>query len=189
MTEKTLYVQGKKVGTTNISVFGADKHLIAVVDLEVSLDAASLHGKIAASTGSGNINVSSANGEVVLSGEASDAVSAARAVDVAKALSPKDASGKGGARHRRHAGRAHAAGDAEGALSRGRPHRGPRSRGELVRREQERDRRFGVGRGFEFGDRRRRHRLTRRSSIRRPVPLPAREPAGTSIGTNEQRPA
>jgi pilus assembly protein CpaC len=88
MTEKTLYVQGKKVGTTNISVFGADKHLIAVVDLEVSLDAASLHGKIAASTGSGNINVSSANGEVVLSGEASDAVSAARAVDVAKALSP-----------------------------------------------------------------------------------------------------
>ena len=93
MTEKTLYVQGKKVGTTNISVFGADKHLIAVVDLEVALDAASLHGKIAASTGSGNINVSSANGEVVLSGEASDAVSAARAVDVAKGLS-KDASGK-----------------------------------------------------------------------------------------------
>ena len=93
MTEKTLYVQGKKVGTTNISVFAADKHLIAVVDLEVALDTASLHGKIVASTGSGNINVTSANGEVVLSGEASDAVSAARAVDVAKGLS-KDASGK-----------------------------------------------------------------------------------------------
>ena len=83
MTEKTLYVQGKKVGTTNISVFAADKHLIAVVDLEVSLDAASLHGKISASTGSGNINVSSVNGQVVLSGEASDAVAAARAVEVA----------------------------------------------------------------------------------------------------------
>ena len=93
MTDHTLYVQGKKVGTTNISVFGADKRLVAVVDLEVALDAASLHGKIAASTGSGNINVSSANGEVVLSGEASDAVSAARAVDVAKGLA-KDASGK-----------------------------------------------------------------------------------------------
>ena len=90
MTDHTLYVQGKKVGTTNISVFSADKRLVAVVDLEVALDAAALHGKIAASTGSGNIAVSSANGQVVLSGEASDAVAAARAVDVAKSLAPKD---------------------------------------------------------------------------------------------------
>jgi pilus assembly protein CpaC len=93
MTDRTLYVQGKKVGTTNISVFGAEKRLVAVVDLEVALDAASLHGRIAASTGSENIKVSSASGEMVLSGEASDAVSAARALDVARALS-KDASGK-----------------------------------------------------------------------------------------------
>jgi pilus assembly protein CpaC len=83
MTEETLYVLGKKTGTTNISVFGADKRLIAVVDLEVSLDTAALHGKIAASTGSGDIRVSSANGQVVLSGEASDGVSATRAVEVA----------------------------------------------------------------------------------------------------------
>ncbi len=92
MTEESLYVLGKKIGTTSISVFSADKRLIAVVDLEVSLDAASLHGKISASTGSGNISVSSVNGQVVLSGEASDAVAAARAVDVAKAISP----GQGG---------------------------------------------------------------------------------------------
>jgi pilus assembly protein CpaC len=83
MTEETLYVLGKKTGTTSISVFAADKHLIAVVDLEVSLDTAALHGKIATSTGSGNIKVSSANGQVVLSGEASDAVAATRAVEVA----------------------------------------------------------------------------------------------------------
>jgi len=126
MTDHTLYVQGKKVGTTNISVFGAEKRLVAVVDLEVALDAASLRGKIAASTGSGNIKVNSAGGEMVLSGEASDAVSAARALDVAKALS-KDASGK-------EAPVVDAMRVAptqqvmlEGALSRGRPHRGPRS--------------------------------------------------------------
>ena len=93
MTDHTLYVQGKKVGMTNISVFDAQKRLVAVVDLEVALDAASLHTKIAASTGGGDINVTSANGEVVLSGEARDAVAAARAVDVAKALSPKDQQG------------------------------------------------------------------------------------------------
>jgi pilus assembly protein CpaC len=92
MNDRTLYVQGKKVGTTNISLFNADK-LVAVSDLEVTLDTVSLHTKIAASTGGRDINVTSANGQVVLSGEASDAVAAARAVDVAKALSPKDSQG------------------------------------------------------------------------------------------------
>ena len=88
MTERSLYVQGKKLGTTNISVFDTDKRLVAVVDLEVAPDAASVHGDILATTGARSINVSGANGQVVLSGEASDAVSAARAVDVAKGLSP-----------------------------------------------------------------------------------------------------
>ena len=88
LTETTLYVQGKKVGTTNISVFDGQKHLVAVVDLEVTPDVASLRSKITASTGGKDIMVSSANGEVVLGGEASDALTAARAVDVAKGLSP-----------------------------------------------------------------------------------------------------
>jgi pilus assembly protein CpaC len=93
MTDHTLYVQAKKVGTTNISVFDKDKRLVAVVDLEVTLDTTSLHGKIAASTGSAGINVTSANGQVVLSGEASDAVAAARAFDVAKGVA-SNATGK-----------------------------------------------------------------------------------------------
>jgi pilus assembly protein CpaC len=88
MTDTTFYVQGKRVGTTNISVFDWERHLLAVVDLEVIPDTATLHSNIVASTGGGNINVTSANGQVVLSGEASDAVGAARAVEVAKGLSP-----------------------------------------------------------------------------------------------------
>ena len=88
MTDTTFYVQGKKVGTTNISVFDWERHLLAVIDLEVIPDTATLHSNIVASTGGENINVTSANGQVVLSGEASDAVGAARAVEVAKGLSP-----------------------------------------------------------------------------------------------------
>jgi len=88
MTDTTFYVQGKRVGTTNISVFDWERHLLAVIDLEVTPDTATLHSNIAASTGGENINVTSANGQVVLSGEASDAVGAARAVEVAKGLSP-----------------------------------------------------------------------------------------------------
>jgi pilus assembly protein CpaC len=79
MTDTTFYVQGKRVGTTNISVFDWDRHLLAVVDLEVTPDTATLHSNIVATTGGENINVTSANGQVVLSGEASDAVGAARA--------------------------------------------------------------------------------------------------------------
>jgi pilus assembly protein CpaC len=92
MTNRTLYVQGKRVGTTNISVFDTEKRLVAVVDLEVTPDTASLRSKIQTTTGAQNISVTSANGQVILSGEASDAVSAARAVDLARGL----AAGQGG---------------------------------------------------------------------------------------------
>ena len=83
-----LYVQGKKVGATNISVFDQQRRLVSVIDLDVTPDTTSLQNKIAASTGGRDINVTSANGEIVLSGEASDGLAAARAVDVAKGLSP-----------------------------------------------------------------------------------------------------
>jgi pilus assembly protein CpaC len=88
MTETTLYIQGKKLGTTNVSVFDQNKRWVAVVDLEVTPDAATLHSDIMATTGDRNIKVAGTSGYVVLHGEASDAVSAARAVDVAKGLSP-----------------------------------------------------------------------------------------------------
>jgi pilus assembly protein CpaC len=89
MTDNSIYIQGKKVGTTNVSVFAPDKQrLLGVLDLEVVPDTGNVGAKIQASTGSGNIRVSSSNGQVVLSGEAADAVSAERAVAVAKGLSP-----------------------------------------------------------------------------------------------------
>lgn len=96
MTDDTLYVQGKKVGTTNISVFDAGKRLVAVVDIEVTPDTATLRSKIAATTGAPNISVTSANGQVILSGEASDAVSAARAVDLARGLAAGETGGQPG---------------------------------------------------------------------------------------------
>jgi pilus assembly protein CpaC len=92
MTNNSIYIQGKKVGTTNVSVFAPDKQrLLGVLDLEIVPDTGNVGAKIRSSTGGGNIQVSSSNGQVVLSGEAADAVSAERAVAVAKGLSPPDA--------------------------------------------------------------------------------------------------
>ena len=38
MSERVIYIQGKKIGTTNVSVFDQCKNLISVIDLEVTID-------------------------------------------------------------------------------------------------------------------------------------------------------
>jgi pilus assembly protein CpaC len=88
MTDRSLYVQGKKVGTTNVSVYDQSMTLVGVLDVEVALDERNLQEKIEQTTGTHGIRVSSSNGQVVLSGQATDAVAADRALAVAKALSP-----------------------------------------------------------------------------------------------------
>jgi pilus assembly protein CpaC len=86
MSDRTLYIQGKKVGTTNVSVFDPSMQLIGVIDVEVTLDTGNLQEKIRSSTGSGGIRVGSNNGQIVLSGVAGNAVAAERAVQVAKSM-------------------------------------------------------------------------------------------------------
>ena len=86
MTDRKLYIQGKKVGTTNVSVFDQNMRLMGVIDVEVALDTSNLQEKIRASTGSRGIRVGSSNGQIVLSGVAADAVAAERAVQVAKSM-------------------------------------------------------------------------------------------------------
>ena len=89
MSDRRLYIQGKKVGTTNVSVFDQSMQLIGVIDVEVALDTGNLQQKIRASTGSRGIRVGSSNGQIVLSGVAGNAVAADRAVEVAKTMVPE----------------------------------------------------------------------------------------------------
>jgi pilus assembly protein CpaC len=86
MSDRTLYIQGKKVGTTNVSVFDQTMQLIGVIDVEVTLDTGNLQEKVRASTGSRGIRVGSSSGQIVLSGVAGNAVAAERAVQVAKSM-------------------------------------------------------------------------------------------------------
>jgi len=88
MSDRTIYIQAKGIGTTNISLFDENARIVGVIDLEVNIDIALLQQRINASTGSRGIHVSSVSGQVVLSGLAQDAVAADRAVQVAKALAP-----------------------------------------------------------------------------------------------------
>lgn len=89
MSNQTIYIQAKKIGTTNVSLFDADGKIAAIIDLEVKVDTANLQQKIRGSPGSGGIRVSSIGGQVILSGLAADAVAADRAVTMAKGLAPE----------------------------------------------------------------------------------------------------
>jgi len=88
MSDRVIYVQGKKVGTTNVSVFDADKQLITVIDIDVTIDTRHIAKSIQSSIESPAIRVASANDQVILSGTAKDAVDAERAVSIAKAMAP-----------------------------------------------------------------------------------------------------
>ena len=85
LTDRSLYIQGKRIGSTSISIFDQNTQLMALLDVEVTIDTRSLQEKIR-SRGAGSIRVSSSGGEVVLSGTAPDAVAADRAVSIARTL-------------------------------------------------------------------------------------------------------
>jgi pilus assembly protein CpaC len=86
MSDRVLYIQGKKVGTTNVSVFDQSMKLIGVLDVEVAIDTGNLQQKIRSVTGSRGIRIRvlSSNGQIVLSGVAGNAVAAEGAVAVAR---------------------------------------------------------------------------------------------------------
>jgi pilus assembly protein CpaC len=86
MSDHTLYIQGKQIGTTNISVFDSGMKLVEVIDLDVTVDAGSLQRRIRDVTGGSRIKVSASGGQVILGGIAVDAVEADRAISVAKSM-------------------------------------------------------------------------------------------------------
>src|SRR6516165_5427750 len=84
LTDHSLYIQGKGIGTTSISVFNQNMQLVELLDLEVAIDTQNLQGKIRAGTGSNSIRVLSDNGAIVLTGVAPNAPVADRAVTIAQ---------------------------------------------------------------------------------------------------------
>ncbi len=88
LTDRILYVQGKKVGTTSVSVFGADKRLIGVLDVEVTIDSKAVADRIHSSIGSPGIRVSSNDEQIILTGETRNAVEADQAVAIARGIAP-----------------------------------------------------------------------------------------------------
>ncbi|MEJ1159513.1 type II and III secretion system protein family protein [Prosthecomicrobium sp. N25] len=88
LTDKSFYVLGRAIGTTNVSVYDSRKQLLGIVDIEVSHDTGRLESEIQRRLPSSNIRVSTYNGKIMLSGTVRDAVSADKAMLIAKQFGP-----------------------------------------------------------------------------------------------------
>jgi pilus assembly protein CpaC len=88
LTNQTLSVLGRKVGLTRISVYGENKQLVGVMDIEVSHDTNAIAAAIRAQYPEAKVRVSTVNGRIMLSGVVPDAVTLDKALQFAKQFSP-----------------------------------------------------------------------------------------------------
>jgi pilus assembly protein CpaC len=88
ISDRQLFVLGKKIGATNVLLYDAKRQLIGVVDVEVKLDTRSLGSKIREGSGGRGIQVNDVNGKLVLSGNGGDSQTVERAMSVANGLAP-----------------------------------------------------------------------------------------------------
>ncbi|KKW92918.1 type II and III secretion system protein family protein [Sphingobium chungbukense] len=84
MTNRSLYVLGKKVGTTSLTLYDSRNMLIAVVDVAVGPDVVTLKRQLSELIPGEEIGARISNDSVVLTGTVSNAAAVDRAVQVAK---------------------------------------------------------------------------------------------------------
>ena len=88
LTDDSLYVLGKKPGTTSLTLYDSRNHLIAVVDVVVGPDVISLKRQLSELMPAGDIGARISNDSVILQGIVPDAVAADRAVQIAETYAP-----------------------------------------------------------------------------------------------------
>jgi len=84
LTDSTLYVLGKKLGLTNVTLFDTNKQLVAVIDIDVTHDLSGLREALKQSVPGASIKVKSINGRVLLEGQVPSATSAVKALAIAQ---------------------------------------------------------------------------------------------------------
>jgi pilus assembly protein CpaC len=87
LTDRTLSILGKKIGTTRVTLYGPGKMQIGIFDIEVTYDVTRLASEIGHFS-EGGIKVSSVNGRIMLSGTSRDAATLDRAMIIARQFAP-----------------------------------------------------------------------------------------------------
>jgi pilus assembly protein CpaC len=88
LTDRTLSILGKKLGTTRVSIYGEDRKLVGVFDVLVSYDTSALAQELSRRFPASKLRVSSVNGRILLSGTVTDGMVLDQALQVAKQFVP-----------------------------------------------------------------------------------------------------
>src|SRR5262245_52206536 len=89
ISPRQIYLTGKAVGTTNLTLWGADDRVSTIFDVTVSTDLSLLKEKLQEILPGENIRVNAAHDSVTLSGEVSSAANLSQAVAITEAFAPK----------------------------------------------------------------------------------------------------
>jgi pilus assembly protein CpaC len=88
LTDHSISILGKKIGTTRVSIYAEGKRLVGIFDVEVSYDIGRLQAEITRQFPQAHVRVSSVNGRILLSGKSPDGVTLDRIVTMAKQFGP-----------------------------------------------------------------------------------------------------
>jgi pilus assembly protein CpaC len=89
LTDHSLSILAKKIGTTRVSVYAESKKLIGIFDVEVTYDLTRLTNELARNFPGSALRASSVNGRIMLSGRVSDAATLDKAVTIARQFGPE----------------------------------------------------------------------------------------------------
>ncbi len=87
LSDKSLFIRGKKNGATNISVYADDKSLLGVIDIRVASDFTEVASAIRSTAPSSQVRVFNSNDRIRLTGMVRDAVELQRVMEIAQSYS------------------------------------------------------------------------------------------------------
>lgn len=88
MTDRTLYVIGKRAGTTTVNLFSTDKRSLGALQIEVGVDVSDMAQAIRQVAPKSRIEIGSVNGKVRLGGHVKDGATLAAILEVAQQYGP-----------------------------------------------------------------------------------------------------
>jgi len=89
LTNQSLYVLGKKIGATRLTILDETKNVLGIIEIEISYDVTGIKAQIHEALPQARIKVNSMNGRIVLSGLVPDAPTLERAVSIAEQFAPQ----------------------------------------------------------------------------------------------------
>lgn len=87
LSDQSLFIRGKTLGATNISIYDDNKQLIGVIDVRVASDFSEVAAAVRAAAPSAKIQVFNSNNRIRLTGTVRDAVDLQRVVEIAQSYS------------------------------------------------------------------------------------------------------